>query len=799
MSSTQSKSSKESTPPKALYEKSSLLRNYPFQYGKEYDPDYQRNPKPKPSIVDPKIFPTGKDDGKGPGKILKMYVGHALNISQRKHQTQEIRLQHFTDQFIHAPFDEKLHSVELNNIPLASSISIQKSLNKPDVSTDQKKFFVQLNNRLKTNDGLLIYARLQNCNITDSTLKFLCAGLSRNERLKILMLHNNFISDKGLELLCVAVRNHPSLHTLWIGANRITDFGVKSLAVLISENKSIKELNISNQFKKNSFSKEEEDIRPYLTYISADYLANHLKKGSLLSTLVISHQKLYDDGAILLYHSLTFCQLRSLNLTDNYIGNKSCLILQNILIQNPFLEQLILAKNQISDNGAIALSYGLAYNNVLTLLDLSENEIERKGLFALFRTVQFYNTTLQSLITVKNKYDDNRAECIASTRNSSVFTLGISKSMSFLQDNNNNNRKDEPKFLQNEHSPNPSSSNLLLQSSYRPSLFSHSTSAPTIKELRRSLLLNPKEDSPILDEIQTINTSIESINITHGKDGLETPKVIAKSLSKSFLVRSNTEKLLLQSGNGDDEEDDKEEAKDGETPLTQAPLSSKNQKTKKSFVDFLQSPFHSEQDSISPIRKSVSVPGVGIYGQKPVNLASIREEPLNTNDNNNNTNSDNHNNNNTVSIQAAIAQAVKNVENSDSSNPPAGGGGRARSASVESLVSSYSKEQQLEGEESSTTAKRKAPTRMSKDLGKITGIPEVKSIGIRPIRTHVGREMDSGQHLMYLRVATEADPEDARPYSMIKIGLDRMAERERIRKERQKPEYKEVRNILSFG
>lgn len=80
--------------------------------------------------------------------------------------------------------------------------------------------------------------------------------------------------------------------------------------------------------------------------------------------------------------------------------------------------------------------------------------------------------------------------------------------------------------------------------------------------------------------------------------------------------------------------------------------------------------------------------------------------------------------------------------------------------------------------------------RLSQDYGKTLGVPHIKSMGIRPIRTSISAYADSGQHLMYLRVATEDDPDDTRPYSIIKIGLDKRDERDRIRQSRQTEAYK---------
>lgn len=82
------------------------------------------------------------------------------------------------------------------------------------------------------------------------------------------------------------------------------------------------------------------------------------------------------------------------------------------------------------------------------------------------------------------------------------------------------------------------------------------------------------------------------------------------------------------------------------------------------------------------------------------------------------------------------------------------------------------------------------PTRRSEDIGKTIGVPNVGNIGVMPLRGEVSRMKDTGQHMLYLRVATPDDPPDMRPYSLVKVGADYRDERARIKAERQTTEYK---------
>lgn len=80
----------------------------------------------------------------------------------------------------------------------------------------------------------------------------------------------------------------------------------------------------------------------------------------------------------------------------------------------------------------------------------------------------------------------------------------------------------------------------------------------------------------------------------------------------------------------------------------------------------------------------------------------------------------------------------------------------------------------------------------SRDVGKTTSIPNLKNMGVRPIRTSISAQKDSAQHLLYLRIATPFDPPDERPYSILKVGQDYIEEGKRVREKRQHAQYKFV-------
>jgi hypothetical protein len=79
----------------------------------------------------------------------------------------------------------------------------------------------------------------------------------------------------------------------------------------------------------------------------------------------------------------------------------------------------------------------------------------------------------------------------------------------------------------------------------------------------------------------------------------------------------------------------------------------------------------------------------------------------------------------------------------------------------------------------------------AREVGKTIGIPYVGVVvGSQPVRTHTTRHADSAEHLQYSKILTAADPPGTAPYSWVQIGADRRKEIERVRDQRQTPQYK---------
>lgn len=614
--------------------------------------------------------PEGKDDGKGAQRLLDHYIDHVVN--QRKDPPQiTVPSERLTEAFHEASFGEQLDSIELRNIPYRSQIAIQAH-STPSLTTNQKKRFMVITERIKADDASLIQVKLSNEGVDDFVLQQLCSGLTFNTHLQYLILHNNYITDNGVKRLCGVLACHPRCHTLWLSANKISDLGVRSLANLLQKNQHLRELNLSNRWPSHIWAQKEFELHPHVTYIGAQYLSQVLQRGSSLTSLSLAEQRLRDDGAALLFDVLSRTMLRALNLRGNELTNKCCHSLQTALGENPVLEKLVLSKNQIADNGAVAIAEGIKVNHLLQTLDLSDNRIGNQGMVFLSRAIA-KNTAITSLITVGNPSHDHRAELLAATRNSSI----IAKSAGW--------RKSLIVEIQDLAVTVPSHGQDIIEASPSLSLFTPGGSTTRLSFSQ----MNP---SPFRRTSRAGSFSRNDVEV-HGRKGL----------TRSFTTPAS--------------------------PSHQSAEGSEN--------------------LLDAIAKAVSI----VNAEEAMDKLGSPSRLTQSSDHDEETASDHHGSDSERSSEVAV------VPNS--------------------------------------SAKKRVP-RLSKDLGKMVGIPNIQHIGMKPVRTNVSDYGDSNEHLLYLKIATEDDPPDAKPTSLVRIGLDHFAEKEKLRAERQKIEYKRVSTLHPF-
>jgi Ran GTPase-activating protein (RanGAP) involved in mRNA processing and transport len=347
-------------------------------------------------------------------EVLSFSVGH--NPTPVPHRV--------TEHFHSRRFVDKLDHPHLEDIPLTSQITRQKSI-WPTHSSDKRRLIMDICKQLKVNDGGMVKLRLGSYDIDDNFLKMICDNLLNNTYLQFLILHNNSITDTGVEYIVKALRRHPAVHTLWLGDNKVSDDGIRCLCSLLQTNKHIRDIIVSNKWPHPRWTDVITAIHPHVTQIGADMIADTLRRGSSLTNLSLAHQRVRDVGAEALFRALPFSKIRSLNLEANELTDASCVSCKICLADNPCLEKLVLSKNEIGDVGACSLSQGLSHNKFLKVLDLSYNKIDAAGMNGLYFGVSM-SKTMWSIIVVGNAVVDDRFEAIFEARQPKLdFSAGL--------------------------------------------------------------------------------------------------------------------------------------------------------------------------------------------------------------------------------------------------------------------------------------------------------------------------------------------------------------------------------------
>jgi Leucine Rich repeat len=697
-----------------------------------------KNKKPKLSISD--VYPSGRDDGNGARKLMTSYVDE---IIARKNPPAIVQIpkNEIEKTFYESSFVEKAKHPHLQDIPMLSQLARQEAI-WPTHTTSKRKLIIDICNRLKRNDGSLVRARMSSEQIDDGLLGQVSAALEKNIYLQHIMLHDNTITDKGLETLCLSVRWHPSLHTIWLGHNQISDIGAQHIAALLRRNHNIKDINLSTKWPAESWSKKEQTMHPHVTHIGADYLARSLQLACGLTSLSLAHQRILDTGANMIFQSLKPSTLRVLNLKDNHLTNACCGTLKTMLQSNCALEKLDLSVHQIDCDGTALISQGLVSNSILQALDLSKGAIGDRGMKALLDALEL-NHVLSILSTIYNVSSDDRADIVVSMRKAAIEAYRCHP------------ERVNPRDLERATGNSTTASATLGDRNY-------GGDDGLLLESRPFNLISSAAVPPFSPNTRDRLDRIAS--------GVSLASIESRDATPDHQ-RKSTRDLVNRSEAG-------EEA------------------TFRHDVNF----------------RPPSSPDVGAFGRRPPSrpLSIPSGSPLlrgrSTGNSRKSQDRTAKESDDADDSGSEFSQTFRQLFSSSSaltmpplSPPPGSRGGFSRQDSRDGEVRERSSNSptgsrgQLEGPPS-----RGGRVLLSRDLGRTRGVPNITNYGALPIRSATTRFRDSAQHLMYLRVSTPDDPPDVRPYSLIQVALDQKAEIDRIRKEHQTEEYKEVSAQLSM-
>ena len=211
-----------------------------------------------------------------------------------------------------------------------------------------------------------------NC-ISDSIIARICSKNNR-ELLQTLDI-TDCIGDVGLACIDSLMKEWTpplsivkTLYTLYLQSCNNSPDGVKYVVNILSRFTSLQSVSLIDM------NICDESVRLF-----SDSLQWHC-----ISVLILSHNKIGDEGAWAIAHALRVCEVLSvLDLSGNSIQEAGAEALSKSLRSCCKLQRLSLASNCIGDDGARAIAHSLRGCDVLSVLDLSGNGIQDAGTEAL--------------------------------------------------------------------------------------------------------------------------------------------------------------------------------------------------------------------------------------------------------------------------------------------------------------------------------------------------------------------------------------------------------------------------------
>ena len=238
-----------------------------------------------------------------------------------------------------------------------------------------------------------------NC-ISDSIIAGVCSKNNR-ELLQTLDI-TKCIGDVGLACIDSLMKEWTpplstvkTLHTLYLQSCNNSPDGIKCVANILSRFTSLQSVSLIDM------NICDEGVR----------LLSDSLQWRCISVLILSHNKIGDDGARAIAHALRGCELLSvLDLSGNGIQDAGTKALSEAL-RSCKLQRLSLASNCIGDDGARAIADALRGCEVLSVLNLSGNGIQDAGAEALSEALR--SCKLQRLSLASNCIGDDGARAIA--------------------------------------------------------------------------------------------------------------------------------------------------------------------------------------------------------------------------------------------------------------------------------------------------------------------------------------------------------------------------------------------------
>ena len=281
--------------------------------------------------------------------------------------------------------------------------------------------------------------------ITSVGLKDIVNYLTKNIFIEILNLSGNGIRNEGFFLLCKGFENNVSLQNLDISNNDIHEQGIKQGIDYINKFKifsKIQIINLSyNPILNGGIISLTNNIRnfPYLKSMNISFCGIEFKGFEYLlkigqyikrfESLNVSGNKLRDENFSNLKPYFSTFNIKYLNMSKCFLGNKSAFVLGECLALNETLKTVNISGNEIDDKGFKSYINLFKTNSSIEYFDCSNN-------FITDYTGRDFAISLKNNITLKsiNLYDNQLHDEIGKLF---IELLDINKTLIYINLNYN--------------------------------------------------------------------------------------------------------------------------------------------------------------------------------------------------------------------------------------------------------------------------------------------------------------------------------------------------------------------------
>ncbi|XP_065901186.1 protein NLRC3-like isoform X3 [Dysidea avara] len=227
---------------------------------------------------------------------------------------------------------------------------------------------------------------------------YLCGDKTNKQEITTIDLSDNDLTIASSPLIGDII-THLQPHTLMLSDNNITS--VRDISTTIINTNTVKVLHM---------------MINYLTAQDASAISDMM---TCLEVLYISHNRLGDDGAVIISKGITKTNtLRALYIRNNNITAKGATAIANSLLHNTSLEELDMTDNAIGQDGVTAIAQAITNNKTLKELYLYDDDtIDEQSAMIIMRSLHHNNSITKLQLPHTLKYNVKReVEHINSTR-----------------------------------------------------------------------------------------------------------------------------------------------------------------------------------------------------------------------------------------------------------------------------------------------------------------------------------------------------------------------------------------------